>query len=185
MQRGDDVPERTIEPEPQPLRGRKPVREKAEKVAVAVDKTPRKAILPWFENARLMSAQEAERLHDPLKAALRDLFKYSDEGIAWYCGVDPETMPPIWSNLDNDEYESLAHVLLSQAQRSPEAAEFVRGVVNSDDYIVAGIIVVPRAIQTTQMLAQAHRLKRQKAQILNLSRQRGPREAHRLNEMER
>lgn len=122
--------------------------------------TQKKRFFKGSKEGEVLSELEAERLKEPLCAAIKDDCKYLDEALWWYS--HDAAQPQIWSDLDREEIETLATVLLKRGQRNAATANFVRNVVDSSDYINTAIILVPRFIKTTQQVAKRPRKQRVK-----------------------
>lgn len=103
-----------------------------------------------FTEGKPLSKKEVEELREPFIEALKDDFKYLDEAIWWYSHDKSE--PQIWSDLDDEEIEVIARVMLRRAERSPAAATLVRNIVDASDYVNVAVITVPRTIKTMQQL---------------------------------
>lgn len=113
----------------------------------------RKNIFPWFKQGSTLSQAEAKLLEEPLIAALGDDFSYVDEYI-WHRCKDEDQIP-IWSDLDTEEIQTLARIMLKQGQRNPAAATMVRSLVEGSDYLATLVIVVPRVIKTVDRMKNA------------------------------
>ena len=120
----------------------------------------KKPIFPWFKENSTLSKEEVKALYDPLCNALIDDFGYVDEYL-WHRTGDI-TQSPIWSDVDREEVESLARIMLRRGERSPAAASMVRAVVNGSDYINAAVIVLPRVIKTADILSKTGKKQKQK-----------------------
>jgi len=108
-----------------------------------------------FFKQGVLSKEEAEELYEPLVAALGDMFGYADKGLWGLCPQLDER--PIWSNTTPREDQALAKMLLKRGQKSPAAALIVRETVNSADYVLVGMMIGPRAIETLQALRERPR----------------------------
>ncbi len=95
-----------------------------------------------------LTNQEAKDLLAPLANALVDYGGYVDKFLQ-YRTHDPG-MPDIWGDLTELEATVLARLMIRRGQKSPAAAAVVRQMVESDDYIQAAIIVVPRVMRTVE-----------------------------------
>lgn len=110
-----------------------------------------KNIIPSGRVRSPLSDTEAKGFAPVLKGALKDYGRYADQ----YLNSRLSTAGTIWGNLDADELDSLVTSLLSIGKRSGTVAEGVRMVAHSNDYITTVMILVPRLMQTTQVLQQA------------------------------
>jgi hypothetical protein len=127
------------------------------------DAKPERAGRGFFgvgKTGTVLSKAESNALREPLIAALKDNFKYLDQALWWYSKDGDQ--PQIWSNMDDEERETVAVFFLKRGERSPAAANFVRNTVDSNEYISTAVIMVPRSIQTMQQLAKRPRQPRQK-----------------------
>ncbi len=105
-----------------------------------------------------MGKLEAEQLADPLAKALLSDFDYIDQAIWGY--TQDEAQRQLWSDIDEKECAILARVMTKRGQRSPSAAAAVRGLVESQDYIDVGMIVIPRIHQTVKRVREAPKRER-------------------------
>ena len=97
-----------------------------------------------------LSAKEAEELYEPFRAAVKDWFKIADDGLWLRCPqIDGRD---IWGNVDDDETESLANVMLKGGQRNPQMAALVRHIINWADYAVVVSMFGPRIQQTVEAM---------------------------------
>ena len=119
-----------------------------------------KSLFGLGKDGTVLSKREAEELEDPFKAALKDDCKYADQFLWWYS--KDASQPQIWSDMDNEEIDTLATVLLKRAQRSAATAAFVRNVVDGADYISTAVILVPRVMKTTTQLSKRPRQPRKR-----------------------
>ena len=106
--------------------------------------------LPFLKEQKVLSAREAEQLLEPLIAALQSDFEYIDQGIWLYCMSEDKR--PVWSDMDIDEVGVLATIMLKRGQHSPQAAQAVRALIDSDIYIQVAAITLPRAVTTYTMI---------------------------------
>jgi len=97
-------------------------------------------------------------LADPLAKALLSDFDYIDQAIWGY--TQDATQRQLWSDIDEQEAAILARVMTKRGQRSPSAAAAVRGLVESQDYIDVGMIVLPRIHQTVKRVREAPKRER-------------------------
>ena len=102
-----------------------------------------------------LTKQEAKELKEPLIEALTDEFQTFDR-MLWGYANDPLEQP-IWSDMTEREMESLVNTFLSLGQKSPSVATVARGAVDIQDYIVAGVIAVPRLKKTMDVVRQARK----------------------------
>lgn len=101
-----------------------------------------------FFKGGVLSQQEAEELYEPLVVALSDSFGYLDKALWSQCPQLDER--PIWSNTTDKEDAAIAKLMLKQGQKSPAAAAAVRTLVDSADYIMVGMAVLPRIGETVE-----------------------------------
>lgn len=105
----------------------------------------------FFKGATI-SEDEARELHEPLREAIKQEFHVADQALWLRCPQLDER--DIWGNVDDDETEALASLLLKRAERSPAAATVVRGMIDASDYLVVGAMFAPRIQQTVQALRE-------------------------------
>ena len=113
-------------------------------------------ILPSGKGSTLTNA-EAKEYSEPLAAALIDYGGYLDKFLQMRSG-DPNA-PDVWGDLTEMEAAVLARIMIRRGQKNAAAAGVVRTLVNGDDYIQAGIIVIPRVMKTAEMLRSTRKLK--------------------------
>ena len=114
-------------------------------------KTSFKDFIPSGRVRSPLSESEAKGFAPVLKGALKDYGRYADQ----YLNSRLSTAGTIWGNLDADELDNLVSSLLSIGKRNGTVAEGVRLVAHSNDYVTTVMILVPRLMQTTQVLQQA------------------------------
>lgn len=112
---------------------------------------------PFFKG-KTFSQKEAKDTLEPLTEALLDDSMYMDQFL--WAKIQDETKRPIWSNIDQQEAEVLAKVMLKGAQANPIVATGVRGLLEGKDYLDAFMIVGPRFQLTVQALKYSRELKR-------------------------
>lgn len=105
-----------------------------------------------FFKGGVLSKQEAEDYYEPLIAALSDSFGYIDRGLWHLCPQLDER--PIWSNTTGKEDATIAKMLLKRGQKSPATAAVVRTMIDSADYVVVGMAVLPRIGETVQAMRE-------------------------------
>lgn len=127
-------------------RGRPPTKKPDEQPR----ETPITRISKGFKEGKVLTRKEADEIKEAFIDALRDDFKYLDEALWWYSHDSSE--PQIWGDLDDEEIEIIARVLLRRGERSPAAATLVRNVIDASDYVNVAVITVPRTIKTMQQL---------------------------------
>jgi len=137
--------------------GKKAAKGKASSPQATITDSLKKG-LPWFQGGKLLGKAEAELLADPLAKALLSDFDYIDQAIWGY--TQDATQRQLWSDIDEQEAAILARVMTKRGQRSPSAAAAVRGLVESQDYIDVGMIVLPRIHQTVKRVREAPKRER-------------------------
>lgn len=137
--------------------GKKAAKGKASSPQATITDSLKKG-LPWFQGGKLLGKLEAEQLADPLAKALLSDFDYIDQAIWGY--TQDEAQRQLWSDIDEKECAILARVMTKRGQRSPSAAAAVRGLVESQDYIDVGMIVIPRIHQTVKRVREAPKRER-------------------------
>lgn len=110
-----------------------------------------KTFIPSGRVRSPLTDTEAKGFAPVLKGALKDYGRYADQ----YLNSRLSTAGTIWGNLDTDELDNLVSSLLSIGKRNGTVAEGVRLVAHSNDYVTTVMILVPRLMQTTQVLQQA------------------------------
>ncbi len=102
--------------------------------------------------SHVLSQKEAQELYEPLREAIKSEFHVIDEALWLRCPqIDGRD---IWGNVDDDETEALASLLLKRGQRNAATAAVVRGMIDASDYIVVGAMFVPRIQQTVMALRE-------------------------------
>lgn len=115
----------------------------------------------FFGKGPVLSAKEAEELREPLIAALIDYGGYADRFIRMQA-KEPD-LPDIWGDMTELEAGVLARIMIRRGQKNAAAAGVVRTMANSNDYISAAIIVVPRVIRTAETLTAQRKARKVKA----------------------
>lgn len=121
----------------------------------------------WFKKpSKVLTKGEAEDLYETLVAAISDDFGYIDQ-LLWKInpGLDER---PIWSNTSPLEDQAIAKMLLKRGQSSPAAAALVRGVVDSSDYVIVGMAILPRVNETVKAIRERPRTARKKFSMVRL-----------------
>lgn len=106
---------------------------------------------------------EAKALEIPLKEAIKDFAKYTDQALWKRVGNGFDR--PVWSDMDEEELSMLVKVLLKSGQRSPAMAKVVRNVLSSHDYVALYMILGPRTITTAQIIQQTRKTKTKKETV--------------------
>ncbi len=96
--------------------------------------------------------------------AIKDDFHYLDEALWLRCPQIKDE--DIWGNVDEDECQALAKLLLKKARRSPIAASVVRTAIDTHDYLVVGALFVPRIHRTVQALRAAPKRERKPLKLV-------------------
>ncbi len=108
---------------------------------------------------KLMSKQEAEEIQEPLQEAFKGNFHDLDRYL-WErqkaVGIDSNEQP-VWGDLDTEENEALAKVLLRWSQRNAAVATTTRAIVESRDYIQVGTIFAPRIKRTVAIMRETRK----------------------------
>lgn len=118
-----------------------------------------KNFLASFGRGKTFSAKEAKDSLEDLRDALLDDSVYMDQFL--WAKTQDATQKPIWSDIDEQEAEVLAKLLLKGAQANPVVATGVRGLLEGKDYLDAFMIVAPRFQLTVHALKVGRQLKRQ------------------------
>jgi hypothetical protein len=133
-----------------------PVKEQAGPVPAANKsqtwKIPGISDIPGIGKGKTLSSKEAADLREGFRTSIEDDFGYLDQWLRAKSG-NPDLQ--VWSDVDNDELDKVADVFLRGAQRSPVLATVVRETVNTHDYIVVGMVFLPRLQQTVATLRAA------------------------------
>lgn len=106
----------------------------------------------WYKQNGVLSSKEAEELYEPLREALKDDGRYLDEAIQLY---NRQWDRPIWGDIDDDETEIVARMMLKQAQKSEKMAFVVRTTVELNSYFAAIAIFAPRIALTAEAIRSA------------------------------
>lgn len=117
---------------------------------------------PYLQNKTLTKA-EAKDLEEPLLHALTKEFELLDKAIWSYAKDIPQGQleQPIWSNVAEDDMQSLVNILLKMGQKSPAAATMTRVAVDGSDYVTVGLMFAPRFNSTVQIVRSARQKKQQ------------------------
>lgn len=107
--------------------------------------------------------EEALLKTEPLRAALGDIFTYTDEYLWW--AAEDELRQPIWSDVDEEEMQKLVSTLIGQAQQSGAGAAVVNNIILASNYIAIGGITIPRLARTLKLLGTAQVKSKQKRQL--------------------
>lgn len=101
------------------------------------------------EETKKLTELEATKLRQSLIDILRWQSKHADEFIiATTKGHDMTII--IWSNMDDEDIEVLADVMIARAKRSAKAAKIVRDLVSLQEKLKVAVIVAPRLWKTIQ-----------------------------------
>lgn len=138
------------------------LKEKVEERRAQKELEPKSEKKSLFRGAgKVLTPQEAKLLTEPFLAAIVDNLEHVDE-LLWGIGDDP-TKRPIWSDIDQEEAETIARLFLKRAQHNVAAAVFVRSMVDIADYITAGMIVLPRLKRTVDIIRERPRPEKRKS----------------------
>ena len=156
--RTPDPPEATLSGQPETAAERR-ARKKRE-ARVAARAAGKQAItlpeLPKITQGKKLSVGEAKELTEPFMAAMTDNFRYLDTYL-WSrqekAGKSTHERP-VWSDLDTEEVEALTRVMMRFGQHNAAAAATVRGVVEGQDYLTVGAIMVPRIGETVRIMRE-------------------------------
>jgi len=99
-----------------------------------------------------LTQKEIEDYKERLPALLQDYGGYFDKLIEWRFQIADFEM---WGTLTDEEASALARVALGTGSRSKYAASVVRQLINGEDYIAVGAIMVPRFIGTVEAIRRA------------------------------
>ncbi len=125
-----------------------------------------------FSKKTTLTAREAQEYLEPLIKAIQDYGGYYDKYIMWRTN-DPN-MAPIWGNLTVLEAGAYARPMINRALKHPQAAEFVRGMINAQDYVNMAVMSIPRIMTTTQQMKKAPPLRKPKVRHANNNNKRQP-----------
>lgn len=109
------------------------------------------------ETPKVLTLLEAGSLRGTLVKALREVWRYADEGlsISNQAGVTVgRDVPPIWRSIDAEETGIIVDAMLKAAQKNPYVAVAVRGITEAYTQLEIGIILVPRFIETWKFYQQ-------------------------------
>ena len=102
-----------------------------------------------------LSQSEALKLAETLPACLIDYGMYADRAIHHISKVEHPI--DIWSDLTLDEAKAICNILIRKGMTSGYAAELVRTISNTKDYVTAGVVILPRFIKSVEELRQMPR----------------------------
>lgn len=95
-----------------------------------------------------LSAEEAANIREEVIFGLEQLERGIDEIISHTNKAQAEAA--IWSTIDREDNEFLADALLNAALKDPAVAWAVRGIVHANAMLRAGIITLPRFVETVR-----------------------------------
>lgn len=101
-----------------------------------------------FKQPKTLSEKEAAEYAPIVTSTLQTFGELGDKGLRWRT-QDPN-MLDIWGDLSDKEAGVLSRLLIRRGQKNPYAAQIVRNLVESDDYISAAVIAIPRFIKTIE-----------------------------------
>lgn len=102
----------------------------------------------WLKNVPTLTAQEAGEMRASLIEALRTVWKNADDLITRTNRQKAEAW--IWQSIDDEDTAFLADGILAAGMRMPVAAYAVRKISESWGYYRAGVILLPRFVQSVQ-----------------------------------
>jgi hypothetical protein len=104
------------------------------------------------EKPKPLTETEAAKVRQTLIDAIKWWAEHLDEFIV--ASTKGHQPVEIWSELDDEDAEVLAEVLLAQGKRSARVAQRVRGIVNTYDELRVALILAPKAWRTLQTYMQ-------------------------------
>lgn len=155
IERLDDIPYRDFDYE-EKLNEPPPIEERNDEYVKETIKKA-KGFFKGRQGRKPLSDAEAKHYAESLPDLLIDYGGYLDKGIAWYSKQSLEDMGEIWGNLSELEAEQLTRILIKRGKRNGETADFIRNMEEGKDWIGTAIIVVPRAMRTSEELKKAPR----------------------------
>ena len=102
-----------------------------------------------FPKKTVLTEKEATSYQDILPACLQSYGEYIDQYVAWRSG---DVALEIWGNLNDTEAVAMTNILLRKGRSNVHVAEFARSVVNAQDYVTVGVMMVPRVMKTVEVL---------------------------------
>lgn len=112
--------------------------------AIGADKPP--------EEPKPLSMKEAGELRYTMYKALREIWRYADEGISLSNKAQAEAH--IWRKIDQEETYVIVDALIKAGMANPYVAQAVRGVSEAYHHLEVGLILVPRFIETWKFYVQ-------------------------------
>lgn len=111
-----------------------------------------------FPKRATLTEKEATTYAEALPHCLMSYGEYVDQALNQWTKIED----PIdkWNNLSELEAGSIANILIRKGQKSGQAAEFVRSLINYEEYVVVGVAMVPRIIKTVEEMKRAPRRRR-------------------------
>lgn len=113
----------------------------------------------FLASSKKFSKQEAEELEEPLAQVFLDMGEQIDKYI--WSATNDTFREPVFSDLSDMEAHVLSRLMLRLGQRSAVAATATRTIIESNDYLLAVQILVPRVSKAQRKLAA--RPKKEKA----------------------
>lgn len=141
----------------EPLQTKRPVGRPPKIVEDAVDKAT-KVKTALFKKKSPLTEKEAKDYQESLTRVIQSYGEYADGFVKWRT-QDPN-MPDIWGNLTDIEAQCLANIMLRRGVKNEHAAETVRAMLNGEDYVSVGVMMIPRVIATTEQMKKAPRRQR-------------------------
>lgn len=96
--------------------------------------------------------KEAGELRYTMYKALREIWRYADEGISLSNKAQAEAH--IWRKIDQEETYVIVDALIKAGMANPYVAQAVRGVSEAYHHLEVGLILVPRFIETWKFYVQ-------------------------------
>jgi len=113
----------------------------------------RKPLLP---QGRKLSATEANTLSPEFVSSMEDYFEYMDRFL-WTReekAGKPSGQRPVWSDIDDEELAALTRVMMRWGQHNEIVAGAVRGAIELHDYTDVGVVMIPRAMKTVEIIRE-------------------------------
>ena len=157
VERLDDVPYRDFDYEPPEEEPIEPTKKEKNNQYFKDSFKKAKGFFREKKHHTPLSEEEAKHYEETLPELLIDYGEYTDKAIAWYSKQAEDEMGPIWGDLSQDEANTVTRILIKRGKRNGHTANFIRNLEEGYDYIALGIIVVPRAMRTSEEIKKSPR----------------------------
>lgn len=114
--------------------------------------------IPHYSGSRF-TVVEAEKIKEPLTAALEDIFEQTDKFLFSYCGM-PQDSIPVWSDVSEKEMKAFVNSFAALGQKSAIAAGMARGAVGFSDFVVGAAVLGPRIQKSGRLIRQSRQYRK-------------------------